>query len=171
MIKNQYINTIPYEVHNHKGANYRIKGHDGFCNHGNLCESIVKYHRGLDYMANDNISGMVGYDIPEERIEVKSSAASLGRDIGERSFTVSQQISYYFKHAPKGKRWMWVEFDEKTQIVTEYIMNKREFGGFLHVCLRRKTTRQSNKKSESVRFKKTTREMIAWLESHCVEAA
>ena len=164
MIKNVYKNEMVYELSGKARVPYYIPGAKGCCNHGNLLESIVKYHRGYNYSENPNISGMKGFDIPEERIEVKSSEAGLGRDIGERDFSVAQQISFYFKHAPKGKRWMWVEFNEETQIVTEYIMNKKEFGGFLHVALRPKQHLQSNKKSINVRFKKTTKEMIQWLE-------
>ena len=165
MIKNTYINTMPYTVTNIPRAGYHIEGAKGNCNRGNLCESIVKFHRGLDYIANPNVSGMEGFDIPEEMIEVKSSAAGLGRNIGERNFSVSQQIRYYFDHAPKGKKWMWVVFDEETQQVTEYIMNKREFGAFLHIALRSKQHLQSNKKSINIRFKYTSKGMIEWLES------
>ena len=165
MIKNIYTNTMKYTYTGIARMQYRIEGAKANCNHGMLCESIVKFHRGLEHLSNPSTSGMKGYDISEEMIEVKSSAAGLGRDIGEKDFTASQQISFYFKHSPKNKRWMWVEFNEKTQIVTEYIMDKREFGAFLHVALRKKQHKQSNKKSINVRFKETNKEIITWLEN------
>lgn len=168
MIKNTYVNTMKYSLTGEKRMNYHIEGAKANCNHGMLCESIVKYHRGLAHLSNPSTSGMKGYDIPEEQIEVKSSAAGLGRDIGDRNFTQSQQIKFYFKNSPKGKRWMWVEFDEETQIVTEYIMNKSEFGAFLHVALRGKQTMQSNHKSINVRFKATNSIMRNWLENRAV---
>ena len=168
MIKNSYVNEMPFELSGKARVRYHIIGAAGNCNHGNLLESMVKYHRGLEYLTNPNTDGMEGYDIPEEKIEVKSSEAGLGRKIGERDFSVSQQISFYFKHAERGKRWMYVVYDEETNIVTEYIMNKSEFGGFMHVALRAKQHKQSNGKSINVRFKKTTKEQIAWLESKCV---
>lgn len=171
MIKNTYKNEMPYEITGIPRAQYYIPGAKGNCNHGNLCESIVKFHRGLDYISNPNVSGMKGYDIPEEQIEVKSSACGLGRDIGEPWFSAAQQISYYFKHSPRGKKWMWVEFDEETQIVTEYIMNKSEFGGFLHIALRSKQHLQSNKKSINVRFKSSSKALREWLDKKVAETA
>ncbi len=165
MIKRTYVNTMDYEKTGISRMQYHIIGAKANCNRGMLCESIVKYHRGLDYLSNPSTDGTKGFDIPEEKIEVKSSAAGLGRNIGEKDFSISQQIKYYFQHAPKDKHWMWVEFNEETQIVTEYIMNKSEFGGFLHVALRKKQHLQSNKKSINVRFKNTNKEMIMWLES------
>lgn len=162
MTHNTYINTMPYELTGIARAQYHIIGATGNCNRGNLCESIVKYHRGLEYIKNPNISGMVGYDIPEEQIEVKSGASGLGRDIGDSSFSVSEQIRYYFKNAPQGKKWMWVFFDEKTQRVDEFIMNKKEFGLFVSKWLRKKQHLQSNKKSINVRFKQSSTIMKLW---------
>lgn len=165
MIKNTYTNTMSYENTGIARMQFHIEGAKANCNRGMLCESMVKFHRGLEYLSNPSVSGMEGFDIPEEMIEVKSSEAGLGRNIGEANFTASQQIKFYFQHAPKGKRWMWVEFDEETQTVTEYIMNKSEFGAFLHVALRGKQHLQSNKKSINVRFKKTNKEILTWLEN------
>ena len=168
MEKNVYENKMPFELTGIPRAQYYIPGAKGNCNHGNLLESMVKYHRGLDYITNPNTDGMKGYDIPEEKIEVKSSECGLGRAIGDRDFSVSQQIRFYFQHCECGKRWMYVVYDAETNMVTEYIMNKSEFGGFLHVALRGKQHKQSNGKSINVRFKKTTKAQIAWLESKCV---
>ena len=171
MTKNEYFNEMPFELTGIPRAQYHIEGASGNCNHGNLLESMVKYHRGLEYLVNPNTDGMNGYDIPEEKIEVKSSACGLGRAIGERDFSVSQQIKFYFQHAEREKRWMYVVYNHKTNMVTEYIMNKSEFGAFLHVALRSKQHKQSNGKSINVRFKSTTKKQIAWLESRVAVAA
>ena len=167
MTKNEYFNEMPFELTGKPRAQYHIIGANGFCNHGNLLESMVKYHRGLDYLSNPNTDGIKGFDIPEEKIEVKSSECGLGRAIGEVWFTQSQQIKYYFQHADPEKRWMYVVYNEKTNMVTEYIMSKSEFGGFIRIALRKKQFMQSNGKSLNVRFRKTTRDQIAWLESKC----
>ena len=168
MEKNVYFNEMPFELTGIPRVQYHIIGASANCNHGNLLESMVKYHRGLEYLVNPNTNGMDGYDIPKEKIEVKSSECGLGRAIGERDFSVSQQIKYYFQHCDRDKRWMYVVYDDKTNIVTEYIMNKSEFGGFLHVALRHKQHKQSNGKSINVRFKKTDKAQINWLESKCI---
>jgi hypothetical protein len=167
MIKNQYLNEMPFTTHDHKGAPYFIEGAKGFCNHGNLLESMVKFHRGYDHLCNPNTPALDGADIEEEYIEVKSSESGLGRHLGDYGFTKSEQIRYYFANTKRGKRWMYVVYDHKTNMVTEYIMNKREFGAFLHVSLRKDTHKYSNGKSVCVRFKRTTRDQIAWLEAHC----
>lgn len=165
MKKVSYINEMPYTLSGKKGAPFHIEGAQGNCNRGMLKESIVKFHLGLEYLTNPSTSGMVGYDIPELHAEVKSEAAGLGRDIGEIDWTQSQKIKFYFQNAPKGKTWIWVEFNEKTQEVNEYHMNKSEFGKFITISLRKKQHKQSNGKGVNVRFKYTTREMLNWLES------
>lgn len=169
MYRQEYINEMPYTYHPEiPRTHYHIEGAAGFCNKGNFCESAAKYHRGLAYLKNPNTSGMKGFDIPEEMAEVKSAAAGLGRDIGERDYTVSQQIRCYFASTPKGKKWIWIIYNDKTKLITEYHLNKREFGAFLHIALRSKQHLQSNKKSINVRFKdQNTKEMIKWLEAHC----
>lgn len=168
MKKVQYINAMPYIYDaSHKGACYLIEGAKGYCNHGNLCESIAKYHRGVEYFYNPNTGALDGYDIPAEMAEVKSAAAALGRCIGSYNLSASEQIKFYFAHKPSNAKWIWVELNEKTQEVTEYHMTKSEFGAFMHLCLRAKVHKYSNGKSECVRFKKTNKAMIEWLESKC----
>ena len=171
MIKNEYVNEMPFELTGKPRAQYHIIGHNGFCNHGNLIESMIKYHRGLPYLSNPNTSGSVGYDVPEEKMEVKSSECGLGRDIGERDFSVSQQISWYFKNRDHDDKWLYGVYNEKTNMVTEYIMNKSEFGAFLHIALRKKQHKQSNGKSINVRFRPTTRDQIEWLENRVAMTA
>lgn len=166
MFKNEYINTMPYTTDmSHPRSHYKIEGASGFCNMGNLCESIVKHHRGLPYLINPNTAGLDGYDIPEMKMEVKSGESGLGRAIGNSDFTQSEQIHYYFAHKSADSMWMWVYFNPKTQQVIEYHMNKSEFGRFLHVALRSKQHKQSNGKGLNVRFKKTTKKLLTWLDA------
>lgn len=168
MIKIEYLNEMPYTYHPENPRNhYFIEGAQGFCNKGNFCESAAKFHRGLPYLVNPNTAALEGYDIPEEKAEVKSGAAGLGRDLGDPSFSASQQIKFYFQHCPIGKKWIWMVYNDKTRMITEYHMNKREFGAFLHIALRSKQHLQSNGKSINVRFKDTSKKMIAWLDARC----
>ena len=153
----------------HRGSHFKIEGATGYCNMGELCESIIKHHLGLPYLHNPNTPGLEGYDIPELKAEVKSGESGLGRAIGDPSFNQSQQLSYYFKHSPWDKTWIWAYFNLKTMTMTEYHMNKSEFGSFIHIALRSKQHLQSNKKSVNVRFKKTSKKMLAWLDAR-VEA-
>jgi hypothetical protein len=168
MFKVEYKNEMPYTYHAENPRNhYLIDGANGFCNKGNFCESAAKFHRGLAYLTNPSTAALDGYDIPEEKAEVKSGAGGLGRKIGELDFTVSQQIRYYFQHKPADSKWIWIVFNDKTQMVTEYHMNKSEFGAFLHIALRSRQHLQSNKKSINVRFKNTSKKMLAWLDERC----
>lgn len=168
----QYYNKMKYiKDMKHPRSHYKIEGANGFCNMGNLCESIAKYHRGLPYLVNPNTAGLEGFDIPELKAEVKSGACGLGRDIGDLDFTQSQQIKYYFQHSPSDKIWIWVYFEEKTQLVTEYHMSKSEFGRFIHIALRSKQHLQSNKKSLNVRFKTTSKKMLRWLDEQVEKTA
>lgn len=169
MTKIEYINEMPYIYDpKHSGSHYLIEGASGYCNRGNFCESAIKYHRGLPYLVNPTTEALEGYDIPEEKAEVKSAEAGLGRHIGERDFSVSQQIRYYFQHKPSDAKWIWVNFNAKTGVITEWQMNKSEFGAFLHVALRRKQHTQSNKKSISIRFKAHSRKLEKWLDARCI---
>lgn len=173
MFKIEYLNKMPYTYHPENSRNhYKIEGAKGFCNKGNFCESAAKFHRGLDYLANPNTAALDGYDIPSEKAEVKTAAGGLGRKIGDPNFTVSQQIHFYFAHKSSDSKWIWITYNDETHIITEYHMNKSEFGKFLHISLRHKQHLQSNKKSINVRFKSSdTREMIDWLEAQCALTA
>lgn len=168
MFKIEYLNKMPYTYHPENSRNhYFIDGAHGFCNKGNFCESAVKFHRGLPYLINPATAALDGYDIPEEKTEVKSGESGLGRAIGERDFSVSQQIKYYFQHKPADSKWIWAVYNDATHIITEYHMNKSEFGAFLHIALRSKQHLQSNGKSINVRFKDTSKKMLAWLDARC----
>ena len=104
---------------------------------------------------------MDGSDIEGEYASVKSSEGGLGRGIGGYDNSASDKIKTYFKHT-HSKVFIWVELNEETKEVTEYQMNKREFGAFIQQFTR--VHRASNKKEITVRFRPTSKKMIAWLE-------
>ena len=162
MIKRTYTNTLPYEHTTHPGAPYRINGSTTYKNHGELMESIAKYNRGF-YTSdkNPNTPFNEGSDIPEIDASVKSSSCSLACI---HFATATKCLKFYFKNV-HSKIWIWVEFDEDTGVVTEYIMNKSEFGAFaqkfsyLHY--------ESGTYDPKMRFRKTSKKMIAWFEERC----
>lgn len=163
MIKVTYKNTMPYEVdYTRRSSKYRPFGQESYKNKGETIESIVKFHRGIYSEVNPNTSYDKGSDIEEEMASVKSSEGSLGRSIGGRNNTGAQKIVCYFKTV-HSKVFIWVEWNEETETVTEYQMNKREFGEFVRLFTR--ICNNSEHTEKAVRFRKTNRKMIEWLES------
>ena len=59
--------------------------------------------------------------------------------------------------------WVWLEFNQETQIITEYRMNKTEFKIFLEMFSVLAT--ESGTHKNKVRFKRTNKKMLEWLES------
>ena len=145
----------------HARSHYLIEGSTAYKNRGELCESICKHHRGIYTEINPNTSWMDGSDIEGEYASVKSSEGGLGRGIGGYDNSASDKIKTYFKHT-HSKVFIWVELNEETKEVTEYQMNKREFGAFIQQFTR--VHRASDKKEITVRFRSTSKKMIARLE-------
>jgi hypothetical protein len=155
MIKLEYINTMPYEYHpDRRGAKYKIGGK--FKNSGELCESIAKHHRGLDYLVNPSTSYDEGSDIESEGASVKSSGATLACLYGE---TLDEIIETYFAKTASTK---WIYVVRVDEIITEYHMNAKEFGEFIKAFCR--LDRESGKIEKKVRFRDTSAKTIAWLE-------
>ena len=165
MTKNIYANTLPYEMTNKSGAKYRLPDKEKGANHGELCESVAKWHLGLYTPNNPNTSYDKGSDIEELKASVKSSHASLGRTFGDAKNT-SEAIRYYFKHV-HSTLFIWVEFDEVNQIVTEYHMNKKEFGKFIRQFMYCHMSETSKDHKMEIRFPSTSKKLIAWFESQC----
>lgn len=157
-----YTNTMPFVHTNHARSPYLINGSKAYKNRGELCESIVKWHRGIYTEVNPNTSWCNGSDIESEHASVKSSEGGLGRGIGGYNNTASDKIKEYFKHTAS-KVFIWVEFDEQTQVVTEYQMNKSEFGKFVHTFTR--CHMNSEHTEITVRFRQSSKKMIDWLNS------
>lgn len=163
MKKVTYINEMPYIYdENHGRSHYLPNGSDKYKNRGETIESIVKYHRGIYTESNPNTSWKNGSDIESEHASVKSSEGGLGRNIGGYTNTASQKIKEYFKNTAS-KTFIWVEWNEETQEVTEYQMTKREFGAFIQKFTR--IHNMSNHKEVCVRFKKSSEKMLCWLEA------
>jgi len=161
MKKTTYINTLEYVYdEENSGSRYFIPQIGKHRNHGELCESIAKAHRGIFTENNPTTAYWQGSDIESEHASVKSSHANLSRNYGGAT-TVSTAFEYYFSHVASNT-FIYVDFNEKTQEVVEYQMNKSEFGRFL--CYFTYITRHSNGKIE-IRLKHTSRKMIAWLDA------
>jgi len=165
MTKVTYINEMEVIYTNHAISHYLINGGTTYRNRGEVCESIAKFHRGIFTKNNPNTAWNAGSDIESEHAEVKSSEAGLGRGIGGYANNASDKIKAYFREAPVDKKWIWLEWNEKTNEVTEYHMNKSEFGKFIREFTR--VHNMSNHKEVCIRFRKSTKKMVKWLERNC----
>ena len=150
---------------NHSNSHYIIENCAAYRNRGELCESICKHHRGIYTEINPHTSWCDGSDIESEFASVKSSEGGLGRGIGGYDNSASDKIKTYFKNT-HSKTFIWVELNEKTKEVVEYQMNRSEFGKFVQKFTR--VHRASNKKEVTVRFRATSKKMIAFLEGMAV---
>lgn len=166
MLKVTYINTMPYAYEPEKNSRspYRPNYQTAFKNRGELLESMAKYHRGIYTDINPNTSWKNGSDIEDEYMSIKSSEGSLGRSIGGRYNTANDKIKTYFRDT-HSKIFTWMEWDSETEMVTEYQMNKREFGAFINAFTR--VCNNSEHTDIAVRFRKTSKKMLLWLESRC----
>ena len=120
-----YLNTLPYELTDHKGARYLLDG--AYKNHGEICESIVKWHLGVYTKVNPATAFDEGLDIEEYCASVKSHKCSLARSL--RGDTVAEQVDDFIRRG-HSTTWVWVEWDEKTERVDEFWMNETEFRAF-----------------------------------------
>lgn len=166
MKKVTYINTLPYayEPEINRNSPYRPNYQKAYKNRGELLESIAKAHRNIYTDANPTTSWKDGSDIEGERASVKSSEASLGRSIGGRYNSAENKIKTFFKDTPS-KVFIWIEWDRETEMVTEYQMNKKEFRVFVSLFTR--VCNNSEHTDIAIRFRKTSKKMINWLEEQC----
>lgn len=156
MTKIEYKNRMPYTVTERKGAKFLVG--ESHKNNGELLELIEIFNYGFD-IPKRNLAFDVGSDIAELNASVKSSGASLACLYGE---TKEQIIAEYFKRVAS-TMWIWLEFNQDTQIVTEYRMNRFEFEKFLNNFSVLATESKTHK--TKVRFRKTSKKMIEWLEN------
>ena len=155
-----YRNTLSYIYdENHPVAHYQICGK--YRNRGEICESIAKHQRGLFTLNNPATSYDQGSDIEEYRASIKSPSAQLAHNLYG---TPTQQIKTYFKNV-HSINFVYVDWDEETQNVTEYWMNKSEFGAFVRLF----TTPRMDTRAHrlGIRFKQTTTKMRQWLNTRC----
>lgn len=156
-----YTNTLPYEKTTHAGAPYRIG--TAYRNHGQLCESIVKWRLGLYTEVNPNTSFDEGSDIEELRASVKSHKCSLAK--GLRGETMDEKVNDFITRG-HSTTWVWVEWNEKTELVDEYWMDETEFRAF---CKRFLTNDPRGANKINPRFMNTTYRK-PWLDSRAVVA-
>jgi len=150
-----YQNTMPYTYDpDHRGAHYLIG--EAYKNHGEFCESVAKFHRGLEYLVNPTTSYMDGSDIESLNASVKSSNATLADVFGNSK---EQIVNTYFANVHSTLFIYMVDIDEQ---ITEYHMNANEFREFIDNWAGLAV--DSGTHLTKVRFKKTSGKMIKWLE-------
>lgn len=158
MKKLTYTNTMAYTYDpNHSGAHYKIG--NAYKNHGEFCESIAKFHRGLEYLVNPATSYDKGSDIEELNASVKSSNASLADIFGNDFDTIA---NIYFENVHSE---LWIFIVDIGDEINEYHMNKEEFRLFLYTWATLKVD-SGKAKLMKIRFKAVSGKMIKWLEEH-----
>ena len=162
MIKNCYMNTLKYTVKaENRGAPYFIDGFTKGKNKGNMCESIAKNYRGL-FISDSNPTTKFDEDsdIPEFYMSVKSSGFSLARHL--RGKNAHELIEDFFNRV-HSKYFCYIIWNENTNEVIEYIMNKSEFGAFINEFAY--LHYESNKNHDlKINALGTSKRMIAWFE-------
>jgi len=158
MKKYEYTNTMSYIYDgDRRGSKYSMDGGETWKNHGEWCESVAKFHRGLEYLVNPATSYDTGSDIEEMSASVKSSNASLACIYGN---TKEQIIEEYFENV-HSILWLFVvNVDEE---IIEYHMNAEEFREFLGEWAT--TATESGSHLTKVRIKKVSGKMLRWLEA------
>ena len=160
MKRYEYTNTMPYIYDSTKsGSKYSMDGGQTYKNHGELMESIAKFHRGLEYLVNPTTSFDTGSDIEEINASVKSSKSSLARVYGN---SFEQILDEYFARVHSTLWIFMVDIDEQ---VIEYHMNAKEFRTFLETW--GATGIESGSHLMKVRIKSASGKMIKWLEENC----
>lgn len=151
-----YTNEMPYTYDpTHSGSRYFIGG--AYKNYGEFCESVVKFHMGLDYMVNPATSYMDGSDIESINASVKSSGASLACVYGADMDSI---LAEYFANV-HSSLWIWVSMNGEE--ITEYHMNRNEFESFLRNWAG--LAKESGSHKLKIRFKKESHKMLRWLDA------
>lgn len=157
MFKEEYINEMPYIFDNErKGSKYSMDGGETWKNHGEWCESVAKFHRGLEYLVNPRTKWDEGSDIEEIKASVKSSKSTLACIYGN----TEEEIKNIYFETVHSTLWIFVvNIDE---MITEYHMNAKEFREFLEVWGR--TGIESGSHKTKMRITPVSGKMIKWLE-------
>ena len=149
-----YINNMPYTYDpNHRGAHYLIG--EKYKNHGEFCESVAKFHRGLEYLVNPATSYDNGSDIESLNASVKSSNATLADVFGN---TFDSIADTYFANVHSSLFIYIIDIDNE---INEYHMNAKEFREFINAWA--VLAKDSGTHLTKIRFKKTSGKMIQWL--------
>lgn len=158
MKKITYTNTMSY-IYNaeRKGAKYSLDNGATYKNHGELCESIAKFHRGYDYLINPATSYDEDSDIREMNASVKSSGASLACIYGNSFDSI---LNIYFNNVHSN---LWIYVTVANEEVTEYHMNEKEFRKFCETW--GNLVRESGTNLLKIRLKKESNKMLNWLDN------
>lgn len=160
MKKISYTNNMPYIYSpDRKGAKYSMDGGQTYKNHGEFCESVAKFHRGLEYLVNPTTAWNEGDDIENLQASVKSGKCTLAPIYGNDFDTI---INQYFNEVPS-KLWIYVTDIDNT--ISEYHMNAEEFKSFLKVFGR--LGKESGTHLTKVRILETSAKMLTWLDERC----
>ena len=164
MKKVTYINPLNYTYDaKHPMSHYLIEDSKDYKNGGELLQSIAKKHRGLFISdKNPTTSFSNGSDIEEENASVKSSGCSLGR--GLRGNTAHELIVDYFTNVAS-TLFIYILMNEESQEVTEYHMNKSEFGAFVNLFAY--LHYESGNHNLKINIRNTSKKMVAWFEERC----
>lgn len=164
MKKVTYTNTLNYTYDaDHPISHYLIEGSKDYKNGGELMECIAKKHRGMFTSdKNPTTSFSNGSDIEKENASVKSSGCSLGR--GLRGNTAHELIVDFFANVAS-TLFIYIILNYETQEVTEYHMNKSEFGAFVNMFAYLHYESGNHKLKISIR--NTSKKMIVWFEERC----
>lgn len=155
MKKFTYTNTMPYMYDpTHARAHYNINGK--YANRGEFCESVAKFHRGLDYITNPATSYDEGSDIESLNASVKSSGASLACIYGD----FDSILATYFTNVHST---LWIYMTIIDEEVIEYHMDKTEF--LLFVQTFGVLAKESGSDLTKIRFKAESNKMLQWFES------
>ena len=155
--------TVSYEIemaYNYdparKGAKYTMDNGRTYKNTGEWIESIIKYHRGYDYLVNPATSYDKGSDIEQMNASVKSSGASLASVYGD---TVEEILNEYFEKVHSS---LWIFGVVTDSTMTEYHMNAIEFREFCNEW--GVLAKESGSEKIKIRFKKVSTKMLRWFE-------
>lgn len=156
MTKIEYKNRMAYTVTDRKGAKYLVG--ENHKNNGELLELMEIYNYGFE-IPKRNLAFDMGSDIQELNASIKSSGASLACVYGETKEAIMKE---YFQRVAS-TMWIWLEFNQDTQMITEYRMDKAEFEKFLSTFS--VLVYESKTHKTKLRFRKTSKKMIEWLEN------
>ena len=165
MEKKTYKNEMNYKYDaKHPVAHYYLNEYGVYRSRGEMIESIIKTHYGLFTIVNKNTSWKNGSDIESMKASVKSARACIGRNF-DGIEDPNKQLRYYFKNVASDM-FIWGIWDEKVEMMTEYRMNKKEFGAFVRLFTY--YTSDSKMKCKAIRFRGNTKKMRKWLEDQCI---
>lgn len=161
MKKITYVNQLHFIYDaQHRGSHYQIENCGTYRNRGELLESMAKYYRGIYTDINPNTAFNKGSDIESINASIKSSEASLTRQLN--GTTKEEQITDYFNRV-KSNLFIWVSYNENDNTVTEYQMTKDECYAFTIEFTRAHFSKKENRLK--IRYRSESKRMIEYFEN------